>query len=196
MPNTTTNFDLPYPASTDDPCDFSEQWCDFTAAIDAVLGTFEAAIARTVPVIPAAMMRLSAPAVVVDSSAIIFDTVIIDTAGWTDMDADPYHITVDRTGRYALGLFVFVNSQAAIPPGFLGGWIQISDPFGAVSTEANMEMVDVGANFYLLSGYTAAVSLVAGTELAAIFTAGSIVNRTIEQASLVAFWHSDTERPS
>lgn len=196
MPGSTTIFHLPYPASTDDPCDFAEQWCDFTEAIDAVLDTFDAAIDRTVPVIPAAMMRLSDPAVVVDSSAIIFDTVIIDTAGWTDMDADPYHMTVDRTGRYTVGVFIFVNSQAAIPPGFLGGWVLAEAPDGSATTLASMEVVDVGVNFYLMSGYKAAHSLVAGTQLSAIFTAGNITNRTIQDAALFAFWHSDTERPS
>lgn len=100
MPNFTPNFNLPYPASTDAPCDFDEQWCDFTEAIDTVLDSFQATVSRTTSVIPIAKMARDTD-VGIDSSGDInipFTDVVVDTAGWVDFDAAPALISPD-TGR-------------------------------------------------------------------------------------------------
>lgn len=96
MPNLTTSFSLPYPAPSDQPCDFAEQWCDFTAALEAVFTRFQATVDRTVPVIPIALLTLSEPATVL--GGIPFDTVVVDTAGWVDPDVDMTMISPDVAG--------------------------------------------------------------------------------------------------
>ena len=197
MPNNTANFNLPYPSGSDAPCDFDEQWCDFTAAIDGVFDIFQAALDRSVPVIPAAKLRLSTAANFVDSSPVIFDSVVFDTAGFTDLDADPYHIFVDRTGRYTVTLMTVVTTQAAIPPGFLGCWVEIEDAIGSVNVVGQIQGTDVGGALgYFLAGYEAVVTITAGSKLSLIFTAGSIVVRNMLEAYMSVHWHSDTERPS
>lgn len=197
MPTNTLNFNLPYPSGTDAPCDFDEQWCDFTAAIDSVFDTFQAALDRTVPVIPAAKLRLSAPADFVDSSPVIFDSVVFDTAGFTDLDADPYHIFINRTGRYTVTCMSVVITQATIPPGFLGTWVLVEDGLGGGDFTAMNQATDVGGGLgYFIPGYEAVLTITAGSRLSLVFTAGSIVIRNMLEAYMSVHWHSDTERPS
>lgn len=197
MPTNTLNFSLPYPSGSDGPCDFDEQWCDFTAAIDAVFDTFQAALDRSMPVIPAAKLRLSSAADFVDSEPVIFDTVVYDTAGFTDLDADPFHIFIDRAGRYTITCMAVVITQATVPPGFLSCWVLVEDSQGSGDTTAMMQGTDVGGGLgYFLAGYEAVLTVAAGSKLSLHFTAGSLLVRNMLEAYMSAHWHSDTERPS
>lgn len=195
MPNMTPVFQLPYPSGSDAPCDFDEQWCAFTAAMDAVFTTWQAGIDRTVPVVPAAKLLLATTATVPAGNPVPFDTVLFDTAAMTDIDADPYRITIPQTGRYTVTTMLrkatsgVVNSEATTSVlTSLGGVIS--------NTNTRGEILDRGAGAtYFIPAYTAVTSLLAGTKLTLTFSIGSVVNVPIEAASLSVVWHSDTEAP-
>lgn len=195
MPNLTPVFKLPYPSGSDAPCDFDEQWCAFTAAMDAVFATWQSGVDRTVPVVPAAKLLLATTTTVPAGNPVPFDTVVADTAAMTDLDADPYRITIPQTGRYT------ITSMLRKPTsGVLNSEITTSvvTSLGGVlaSTNTRGEALDRGAGAtYFVPAYTAVVSLAAGTKLTLTFSIGSLVNVTIEGASLSAVWHSDTEVP-
>src|SRR5688500_14304081 len=113
MPDTPI-FSLPYPGPSDAPCDFAEQWCDFTEAIDGVFTTFEAGIARTMPVIPLAIMRLTTVQLIPNLQRVPFDAVAADTAGMTDIASDPFHITITRAGRYTVSGGLEIGSDGSV----------------------------------------------------------------------------------
>lgn len=187
MPGTTTNFALPYPSGTDAPCEFAEQWCDFTDAVNAVISGFEDGADRAIPVVPAALARMSVTRSVINLNPVPFDEIVMDTAGMTDLDADPYTITVRQTGRYTVGGFVekasggFVDSQ-------LGLFI---DPTSVVWV-----ILDRGPGpSYWLPAYTPSVTLTAGTAVQLRFNTGSATAQTVFTAWLSVIWHADTEVP-
>lgn len=86
MPDFTANFALPYPSSVDEPCDFAEQWCDFTDAVEGVLDAVQASVDRIYPVIRVSILRLSEVTTFAGGAGtpIVYDTVDIDTPGWVD----------------------------------------------------------------------------------------------------------------
>lgn len=195
MPANTVNFNLPYPTGTDAPCDFAEQWCDFTDAIEAVLGTFQAGIDRAIPVVPAVLVRTLLTHNIANGQKIPFNEVVLDTAAMSDLDADPYSITIQRPGRYTLAAYLekgtstVANSQltlfidANMAP--LGG----NDPINGSWT-----ILDRGvALTYSLPAYSAVSSLQAGTKISTFFNAALPGLNTITMAWLCAFWHSDNE---
>lgn len=102
MPNFTPGFGLPYPSSTDEPCDFAEQWCDFTQALDAVFDGFQETLNRTVPMIPIASMAITPFIIIPAFSFIPYDRLVIDTAGWTAMDVDSTMISPDMAAVLSL----------------------------------------------------------------------------------------------
>lgn len=188
MPNMTPNFALPYPASTDAPCDFAEQWCDFTQAIDAVFGTFQSAIDRTIPLIPMAIMQQTVSGSFVPFNPLRFDTVIVDTAGMTDIDVDQYNITITRPGRYTIGAFVSKPTAGApLVPVLLS-------TFAAL---AQADLVDRGAGVqYFTNPYWAVQSFNAGDQIRLSFTVGTSAASFVVDASwLAVIWHSDSETP-
>lgn len=112
----TPVFALPYPDGSDAPCDFAEQWCDFTDAIDVVLDRFQTTLDRTVPMIPIAAMiiPLDAPITITAFNNIPYDTLVIDSAGWTAIDVDNTMISPDMAGvlTYQASV-VYQQAQAA-----------------------------------------------------------------------------------
>lgn len=107
----TTNFDLPFPDSSDAPCDFAEQWCDFTDAVDAVFDRFQATLDRTVPMIPIALLKVSEPVLIGTFNNIPYDTVVIDSAGWTAVDIDNTMISPDMAGVMTWSVGTIVEQQ-------------------------------------------------------------------------------------
>jgi len=100
MPVLTPNFALPVPGPLDEPCDFPEQWCGFTDAVQAVLDTFETVANRTNPWVPLAQMRLTTSVVLVPQSNVPFDTLVLNNAGMIDFDTNRTTITINRPGRF------------------------------------------------------------------------------------------------
>jgi|SRR5688572_10194652 len=195
MPSNTVNFNLPYPNTFDAPCDFAEQWCDFTEAIDGVLGTFQAGIDRAIPVVPAALVRTQLTHNIANGQLIPFNETILDTAAMTDLDADPYTITITRPGRYTVAGYLekgtsgVVNSQFSL---FINA--DQSPPPGHESLQGVWSILDRGGSFtYSLPTYSGVSSLVAGTKLSLFFNTGAVGLNTIGGAWLCAFWHSDNE---
>jgi hypothetical protein len=195
MPDLTANFLLPYPNGSDAPCDFAQQWCDFVAAINGVMGTFQAGIDRAIPVVPAALVRSTFAKTVVNTQNIPFDEVALDTAGMTDLDADPYHITITRPGRYTVGAYLekpsvgIVNSALSL---FLNA--DLAPPPGNQSLGAAWSILDrAGGLTYSIPAYQSVCSFQAGTRLSAFFNTGVAGTQTVDVAWLCAFWHSDSE---
>ena len=191
MPSNTTNFNLPYPNGSDEPCDFAQQWCDFTEALDGVFGTFQAAVDRTIPVIPMAIMRQTVTRSVPGFGNIPFDTVLVDTAGMTDIDVDAIHITIKRPGRYTVGA-MFDKNSAGAP--FVTAYTSV---FDTPTFNAQAVLLDRGAGLsYFLNPYYSVQTFAAGDKVGLSFNvAGSTTLFAIERSWLAVIWHSDTEAP-
>lgn len=192
MPNLTPNFSLPYPAATDEPCDFPQQWCDFVDTIDGILDGFQTTIDRTVPVIPVALLYQSTGIDVANGGAIPFDTLLVDTANMTDMDENPFTITIRRTGRYSVGGGILALTEGpAFPPSFIG--VTIDEPSISWST---FDYGFAGPNDTIHLNVTVPVaSLAAGEEVNLMLNRGAVGTFPIVSAWLGVFWHSDTEVP-
>lgn len=189
MPNNTVNFNLPYPSGSDAPCDFDTQWCEFTDAINDVIATFQAGADRAVPVIPAAMLRTNTVRNIINGNVIPFDEVVMDTAGMTDLDADPYRITITRTGRYTLAAWLnkltsaVVNTETSL---FIQGG----------TSDLVATILDRGAGTeYWVPTYGPVVSMSAGDQVSIFFNTGTATSQTVNAAWLSVAWHSDTEVP-
>lgn len=186
MPSNTPNFALPYPSASDEPCDFAEQWCDFTAAIDGVFATFESGIARTAPTVPLAIVRMTIVQDVENGVAIPFDSVAADTAAMTDIDADPFNITITRRGRYSLSGAMELegdnpNSDIAL---------FINNDFASVTAQA----LDLGPAFpYRLNAYGPSIDLQPGDKVNMSFNTGTSADFTVYYAWLAVVWHADRE---
>ena len=191
MPNNTLNFNLPYPAGTDRPCDFAEQWCEFTTAVDAVFAVFQAAIDRTIPVIPMAILQQTTVRSILNSAPLIFDTVLVDTAAMTDIDVDPFSITIQRAGRYTVA--AYVQKPTAGAPFVPAEWSIFIEP----QSDAQGELIDRGAGVdYHLTAYKAVEShFTVGTKIRLSYSVGNQSSFNIDRSWLSVAWHSDTEVP-
>lgn len=195
MPSNTPNFSLPYPNGSDDPCLFAQQWCDFTESINSVLATFQSGIDRANPVVPGAMLRISTPKNVINLNLVPFDEVVFDTAGMTDLDADPYHIYIRRPGRYIFNAFLdkdtstVVNSQLS-----LFAQHELLAPGGQLDVSSNI--LDRGAgNDYLITAYSPSQPLVAGDRVSMFYNTGSSTADEVNTAWMSVIWVADTEVP-
>lgn len=179
---------LPYPGPDDPPCDFDEQWCQFTGAVDAVFDRWEAGLSRAYPAVPAAKLRQTvAGTVIFNSTQIAFSEVTLDTAGMTNLDADPYTITVPRTARYTVCGFI----EEADASGGAGAQSVLTVSFAG---ETNIILV-LGAGTYRNTVFWPVVSLPAGARIQLQPFLSGQNQRTIFEASLSVVWHSDVIRP-
>lgn len=194
MPNLTPNMLLPYPNGLDAPCDFDVQWCEFTSAIDAVFDRFEGALARTYPAVPAAILQVTTP-VPVSNNIIPFDTVAIDTADMTDIDADPYTITIKVAGRYTLGGYTGEQTVIGGPytPSIIIN-VTPSDPLGAPQSTI-LDFGTLNINFGN-NVHWEVMTLAVGTRVRLITQNGGVSGfRSIDEAWLAVYWHADQELP-
>lgn len=188
--NITPLMGLPYPNPAGAPCDFDEEWCAFTAAIDGVFTSFESTLRRTYPAIPAALMQMTVQTVLDDQNPVLFNQVVLDTAGMTDMDADPYGITCRRAGRYTLaGYMLFPHSTG-------DDQIMININSNIQGQLAFSQMSDLTVIvFHGNNVQTEAVSLVEGERITMSFFQSSAPARTMIEAWLAVYWHADQEVP-
>lgn len=186
MPDSTPIFDLPYPTGSDAPCDFDEQWCDFTEAIAEVFSTFDEGLDRTNPIIPMAMVRQTGPVVVSNLVQVPFDTVVVDTAGMTDIDADPFSIRTTRTGRYTVAAYLNLND----PNISLNAEISL---LVNGSSYAFAQTIYRGVIQYRMSAYNAVETISAGTNVQILFNTGAAGSYTVNNAWWAVAWHADTE---
>lgn len=184
----TPVYGLPYPDALDAPCDFPEDWCAFTVAVDGVLDRFELGAQRVIPAIPIAKVMITSQVVIAEGAAFPWDAVAVDTAGWTDFDADNRIITVSRTARYSV-----VGAAILAPTGVANSSYILS--FTGVSNN-DVEALCRNTQDIGITTQTEAQTLTAGTDVAMfVIRNGSAGNITIRSASLTVFWHADEERP-
>lgn len=191
MPIPTPLMGLLYPGPGDAPCDFDEDWCGFTGGIDAVFDRWEAGLARAYPAIPAAKMRQTELTTIFNSTQIRFSEVTFDSIGMTNIDADPYTITCQRSGRYSVAGFI----EEIDASGGAGAQsvLQIASTTFSVS-EANTVLV-LGGGTYRNTVYWPSVSMNVGDRVQLLPFLSGQTQRTIIEASLAVWWHSDVIRP-
>lgn len=187
MTTFTPNFALPYPDALDAPCDFAEDWCAFTSAVNAVATRFEATVNRTVPTIPMARMELVTPVTLLDGSLIPFNSVSVNTAGWVDFDASATDIVTDRAGY-----FVCVADANISSTGVLGQQIAISINSGVPGGDGQTDRAVTAMGFccaHIIANLT--------TPLAhnVRVTRNSVGSLTVLSASFSVWWHADTATP-
>jgi hypothetical protein len=190
MPVLTPNFSLPVPAGTDAPCDFPQQWCDFTDATQTVLDTFEAVADRTNPNVPMAKLELRNTVHLAIQSHIPFDTLTINNAGMVDFDASNSIITINRPGRFlAVCNTLFVYK----PPADLYFRLQVlaNPTTPGIDNNLNIGLINVGSCatgiFHITSPPRAVRVLV---ELI-----GASTTISLDLAALSLFWFADGATP-
>jgi hypothetical protein len=186
----TPVYGLPYPDALDAPCDFPEGWCAFTVAVDAVIDRFEIGAQRVIPAIPIAKVTLTEPVTIAAGEFIPWDTVAIDTAGWTNFDADNRVITVSRQARYSVLGAALVGPSGVANSSYVMfiDNVLFSDPD---YLDRNIAGVDIG-----ITSQNNSDDITAGTEISMnIIRSGSSGTIPLQSASLTVFWHADEERP-
>lgn len=190
MPSFTPNFALPYPNGTDAPCDFAQQWCDFSDAFQTQLDGFQAIIDRTIPVIPIARLELTVPYTAVALEPVRFDTLNIDTANWVDFDADPTTIRVDRGG-----IFVVVASAEIVTVVGTNTYSMTmqSIPLGTIRDEQQKAAAAQGQSAGFSLG--ALVTVTTPSTFGLYVNNNNLINVTLTRAALTVFWHADRSTP-
>lgn len=186
----TPNFLLPYPSGGDEPCDFPQQWCEFTEAANAVMAQFQSTVDRTVPVIPIARLELTTPLAVVANDNITFDTLSVNTAGWVDFDVDPAGITINQGGRFA----VTGNAHIQPSPVVSGNYVGVSVVIGNTAfndTTRDRQTTVMGVS----TGGIQFINTSTRITLNCIQTGATLVQPTFNSACLTVWWHADTATP-
>ncbi len=201
MPNFTPNFNLPYPAPTDAPCDFDEQWCDFTDAVTSVLDGFQATVDRTYPVIPVAASGIkgfegaltSTP--VQQSSPIPMQQALVDTAGWISSEIGLAFINPDIVAILTSVASAIFTTEL-LNTGFLFSNIITLPPLGASIISSSSDL-DRAGNSLGLAGQINAADFPGQPEPRAFGARMRIVlgitsnPPDIVAANLALYWHSD-----
>lgn len=189
MTSFTPVYGLEYPNALDAPCDFPEQWCEFAADVEAVLDRFELGASRVLPAIPIAKVQVTESVVVPEFAAIPWDTVSIDTAGWTNFDANNQIITIPRTARYTVSATAIVTPQGVTN----STWTMFVNA-GVFQFVDTLERP--GSDISLSAQATGTIS--AGTDVSMFMLAGTSIpaGYRIVTASLSVYWHADAERAS
>jgi hypothetical protein len=185
--NLTALMQLPYPGPGDAPCDFDEQWCQFTSAIDGVFDRWEAGLSRAYPAIAAAKLLQTETITIINGNPIVMSEVTLDTAAMTNMDADPYGITVRRAGRYTVwGTIIETDTSG-------GAGAQSVLTLDFIGEQNTITVLSAGE--YRNVVYVPVVSLPEGARITmSPFLSGQAI-RTARWASLAVVWHSDGARP-
>lgn len=187
MPLLTPNFNLPYPDGSDAPCEFAQDWCNFTTAFQDVLDGFQETVNRTVPAVPVARLELTGPLVITNPGIITFDTLSVDTAAWTDFDADPTAITVDRGG------YIYLTALAEVA----ASGVAASSWTLSILNSAGMQDVHIeqaGATIIGMHIWNMVFNS-AITKYQLLMLRSAPGDITVNRASFSIFWHSDTATP-
>jgi hypothetical protein len=190
MPVLTPNYSLPVPGALDAPCDFPQQWCDFTDAAQAVLDTFEAVADRTNPNVPMAKLELRNTVHLAVDSHIPFDTLTINNAGMIDFDANNTSITINRPGRYlAVCNVLFVYNTVANM--YFNLQVLSSATTPALDANLNIGLINVGS---CATGifHIATPPRVVRVQVDMATTPSTL---SIDLASLSLFWFADGASP-
>lgn len=182
----TPNFNLPYPSALDEPCDFAQQWCDFTAAVNTVATRFETTVNRTIPAIPMARMTLTVPITILTGGTIPFDSVSVNTAGWIDFDTSNTDIVTDRAGYFVVTASVLVQTTAVA-----GTVLSISGNTGLARNDSQLDR-NTSSLGLCISYITNPTTPQAHNILVTRSGTGNI---QINAAVFSVAWHADTATP-
>lgn len=194
MTSNTVNFNLPFPDGSDAPCDFSAQWCEFTQALDSVFGRFETSVNRTVPLIPLASMRVSAAVTLPAFSNIPYDTVVLDTAGWTAVDVNNTMISPDMAGVLSM------STSALFAPG-VGAIAFLLDPSDSTGTltepnlpysdQMDVNLSDVGIPLELAVMFSTGIWQPGLSGIQNNVGVSTLPTLVVKDATYTIYWHSD-----
>jgi hypothetical protein len=189
MPTTAT-FHLPYPGALDEPCDFAEDWCAFTAATQTVLDGFQAVADRTNPAVPVGKMELSTLTTIAKGSPVPFDSVTINNAGFVDFDASNTTMTISRPGRYIIIFNVFMSTSGVALSRFLPSILANTTTI-YVSDELDLATTSVAFVCNAMHSTTTAPFTISVT----MDQTSAVTTVTVQRAILSVFWHSDGAAP-
>jgi len=183
----TPSFGLPYPDILDEPCDFAQDWCAFTDAVNAVATRYEATINRTVPTIPMARMTLTSSVTIFNTGLVPFDSVSVNTAGWIDFDASNTDIVPDRAG-----FFVLNSNLLLATTGVLGAvaTMQFGD---LISQDNQIDRASSGIGLTLARVHQVTTPLPLNVRVQ--ITGAGATSVTIGSGSFSVWWHADTATP-
>lgn len=188
---------IPVPAGTDPACDFSEDWCATTAAINAKIAAYQQALARAYPAAPMALLRRTEP---LTSNPVLapvpMTEATFDTAGMTDLDADPTIITIQQTGRYIVRGFLTTPTTTVVNT-LVTATINISGP---VSGSIQGYALDRGSLINAVSSFhptpfSDGTEFIKGTKVSLSTSITIDAITPITKASLFVGWHADQETP-
>lgn len=182
----TANFALPYPDALDEPCDFAEDWCAFTDAVNGVATRYENTVNRTVPTIPMAVLVLDQPVVIIDDGVIPFDSVIVNTAGWVDFDSSTSDIVTDRAGR-----FVATASAIIDTPLLAGTGVTLQINTGIPMSDGQLDRAQSSLGLCTTNIITLTGPIAHNVRVSRTGTGDIRVNT----ATFAVWWHADTATP-
>lgn len=182
----TPNFALPYPTALDEPCDFAEQWCDFTEGVNAIATRFEDTVNRTVPVVPMARMTLTTPVLILNGGRIPFDSVSVNTAGWIDFDSSNSDIVPDRAGH-----FVIVANALLQTTGTLGTSLTLLINDSNLYTDGQIDRATSSIGLCISRIQTMTTPF----PLYVVARRATVGNLVVNAASFSVWWHADTATP-
>lgn len=115
MPTCTPIYRLPYPIGADPLCEVDTTFCAFATAVETELDRLDAVVDRVADSVPMAQVRQTVTRTYAanTTSAVLFDTVDVDTADMVDLSANPFVIQLPRFGRYHVYGQVFGTSVGA-----------------------------------------------------------------------------------
>lgn len=187
---TTAHYALPYPGALDEPCDFAQDWCAFTAATQLVLDDFQTTADRVFPVQPVAKMEVTTNTIIVNDSIVPFDTVTFSNAGWIDFDASNTTITVNRPGYFIATFNAFMQTSFVANSRF-----QTRFGLAPVSEQDSWELdlATTSVAFCSTALYqSGSASMDIYIELS---SSAAVANIEIQYASLSVYWHADEATP-
>jgi hypothetical protein len=194
MTGTTANFALPYPDGSDRPCDFAEQWCDFTQAVDAVFDRFQATLDRTVPMIPLAVLSLTDQVTMLAFNNIPYDTVAMDSAGWTAVDIDNTMISPDMAGVLSFSASALMT-QAQVVGAFIldpidsrASWVEPELPFG---DQMDTNTCPIGIPLAQPVEFSDGGWIPGATGIRNSVGVNNIATVTVTRSNYSIYWHSD-----
>lgn len=190
----TTNFNLPYPDGSDAPCDFAQQWCDFTEALDAVFDGFQTTLNRTVPMIPIALLRVANPVLIGTFNNIPYDQVVIDSARWTAVDIDNTMISPDMAGVMTFSAGTIVAQQLnpnayMVDPQDSRGFL--TEPNFPYTDQIDFNSVPVAMPLPLAVMFSDGGWVPGFSGLRNNVVALNVGTFTINDAFFTVYWHSD-----
>lgn len=190
--NATPLLGLRYPNPSAAPCDFDEGWCTFAGDLQAYFDRWQAGLYRSYPAVPAALLQMTTPRDMAEEELIRFDTAF-DTAGMTNMDADPYSIYVQRAGRYTVGAYIgFPHASSGDDQ--VSIFVYDNGPLTIGSVVASNQITDLSVvQFAFNVAETQVVTLSEGSKIQLGYFQSGAPTRQMQDAWLSVYWHSDLE---